>query len=53
MELDLSSLWSLTLPIWGLFILILFLGGVVTTPVILEGIEQAGGVRRTGKLRRQ
>jgi hypothetical protein len=29
-ELDFSSLWSWTLPLWGLAVLILFLGGALT-----------------------
>jgi hypothetical protein len=38
MEIDFGSLWTWTLPLWGLFVIILFLGGVIMKPVILEGI---------------
>jgi hypothetical protein len=38
MELDLSSLWSWTIPLWSLFLIVAFLGGVLTTPVVLMGI---------------
>lgn len=33
MELDIGSLWTWTLPLWGLFLLVFFLGGVLTVPV--------------------
>ena len=29
-EIDFSSVWSWTLPLWGLAVLILFLGGALT-----------------------
>ena len=52
MELDLSSLWSWTVPLWGLFIILFFLGGtLMETPVLqglpklLEGVAK-GGARR-------
>jgi hypothetical protein len=41
MEIDFGSLWTWTLPLWGLFVIILFLGGVIMKPVILEGIGTA------------
>jgi len=41
MELDLSSLWSWTIPLWSLFLIVAFLGGVLTTPVVLIGIGSA------------
>lgn len=44
MEIDFSSLWSWTVPLWGLFLLILFLGGVLTQPVILEGVQNVATV---------
>ena len=44
MEIDFSSLWSWTVPLWGLFLLILFLGGVLTQPVILEGVQSVTSV---------
>jgi hypothetical protein len=54
MDLDTSSLWSWTVPLWGLFILVLFLGGVTTAPVVLESLTGGGltgGLRRRGKMR--
>jgi type IV secretory pathway TrbL component len=38
MDLDFSGLWTWTVPLWALFLLILFLVGVLSAPVILEGI---------------
>ena len=35
MELDLSSLWSWTIPLWGLFLIVLFLAGVLAEGVVL------------------
>ena len=50
MDLDLSSLWSWTIPLWGLFLLVLFLGGVLTQDTVLEGLPaMVGGGRRTTK----
>jgi hypothetical protein len=40
-ELDLSALWSWTIPLWGLFVLALFLGGVLLAPQVLEAIGPA------------
>ena len=40
MELDLSSLWSWTLPLWGLFAVVFLLGGMLTAPAIF--VEQSG-----------
>ena len=37
-DIDFSGLWSWTLPLWGLFALVLFLVGVLRAPIILEGI---------------
>jgi hypothetical protein len=47
MDLDISSLWSWTIPLWGLFLIVLFLGGVLTQPTVLESISQAGGAVKT------
>ena len=50
MDLDLSSLWSWTIPLWGLFVLVLFLGGVLTQETVLEGVPiMTGGARRSKK----
>ena len=38
MEIDFSGLWSWTLPLWALFLLVLFLVGVLNVPIILQGI---------------
>ena len=53
MDLDLSSLWSWTVPLWGLFLVVMFLGGVLmeTTvlqglPTVLQGLPAKGGARR-------
>ena len=55
MELDISSLWTWTIPLWGMFVLVLFLTGILSAPVVLQGIAPAvvppvvaaGGRRRT------
>jgi hypothetical protein len=39
MEIDFSGLWSWTLPLWALFLLVLFLVGVLNAPIILQGIS--------------
>ena len=48
MDLDFSSLWSWTLPLWGLFLIVFFLGGVLTESVVLQGLAPTaarGGAR--------
>lgn len=49
MDLDISSLWTWTIPLWSLFLIVLFLGGVLSDTAILEGIgsTQDGGSRRS------
>jgi len=42
MDLDISSLWSWTIPLWGLFVLVLFLGGILTQETVLDGIQHGG-----------
>lgn len=37
-DIDFSGLWTWTLPLWALFVLVLFLVGVLRAPIILEGI---------------
>jgi hypothetical protein len=54
MDLDLSSLWSWTLPLWGLFVIVFFLGGVLTQPALLQQIgpspyTQAGGSQKVAR----
>lgn len=39
MDLDIGGLWSWTLPLWGLFVLVFFLGGVITSPISISGLE--------------
>ena len=49
MDLDISSLWSWTIPLWGLFILVLFLGGILTETTVLEALPTMGGGARRAK----
>jgi hypothetical protein len=53
MDLDLSSLWSWTIPLWGLFVIVLFLGGVLTQETVLEGLPavMTGGSRKKKSVR--
>lgn len=51
MDLDTSSLWSWTMPLWGLFLIVLFLGGVLKESVVLEGIGPQLGGGRTGRMK--
>jgi hypothetical protein len=49
-EIDFSSVWSWTLPLWGLAVLILFLGGALTeepdlTRYVKPAPSQTGGSR--------
>jgi hypothetical protein len=39
MELDLSSLWSWTIPLWGLFLIVLFLAGVLAEGAVLKQLN--------------
>ena len=41
--MDFSSLWSWTVPLWGLFLIVLFLGGVLSERVVLVGEPMKGG----------
>lgn len=43
--MDFSSLWSWTVPLWGLFLIVLFLGGVLSERVVLVGEPAKGGSR--------
>jgi hypothetical protein len=36
MDLDLSSLWSWTVPLWGLLVIVFFLTGVMLESVVLR-----------------
>jgi hypothetical protein len=58
MDLDLSALWSWTVPLWGLFVLVLFLGGVLLVPTVLEAVPvsvpvaaMTGGARSKKQVR--
>ncbi len=44
MDIDFSGIWSWTVPLWLLFILVLFLVGALRAPVILEGLMGSGTV---------
>lgn len=51
-DIDFSGLWSWTLPLWGLFLLVLFLVGVLNAPIIIEGIAPvAAAASMTGGAR--
>jgi hypothetical protein len=56
-DLDFSSVWSWTVPLWGLFVLVLFLGGVLADPPTLMGgapVQLGGGaISRTKTARKQ
>lgn len=43
MELDISSLWSWVMPLWGLFLLVLFLGGVLMEKSVLVALPGGSG----------
>ena len=46
-EIDFSSVWSWTLPLWGLAVLVTFLGAAITEePVLPAYVKQAGGRSR-------
>jgi hypothetical protein len=45
MELDLSSLWSWTVPLWGLFVIVFFLGGIYIQPVLFKELALPVGKR--------
>ncbi len=49
MDFDLSALWSWTIPLWGLFILVLFLGGVLLAPAVIAAMPVMTGGARAGK----
>ena len=38
-DLDLSSLWNWTIPLWALFLIILFLCGILGQQVVLQSLE--------------
>lgn len=37
-ELDLGSLWTWTVPLWGLLVIVVFLLGVLSESVILQSL---------------
>jgi hypothetical protein len=41
LDLDLSSVWMWTLPLWGLFLLVFYLGGVLTVPTSIPSAAAA------------
>jgi hypothetical protein len=38
-ELDLSALWSWIIPLWSIFLIVAFLGGVLITPIALQHVR--------------
>ena len=50
--MDFSSLWSWTVPLWGLFLIVLFLGGVLSERVVLVGEPAKGGARESSEKRK-
>lgn len=50
MDIDFSPLWSWTLPIWGLILLVFALGTAMTEPPVLYGVH-VGGARSPKNLR--
>lgn len=41
-DVDFSSLWSWTVPLWGIALLVLFLGGVMTySPLVVTATAAA------------
>jgi hypothetical protein len=51
MDLDLGGLWSWTVPLWGLFAIVFFLGGALTAPISLPQLtSMTGGGGGGGKL---
>jgi hypothetical protein len=54
-EIDFSSIWSWTLPLWGLFVIVLFLGGILTQETTIlalpavPAMSGGGGARRLTK----
>lgn len=40
MDLDLGGLWSWTIPLWGLFAIVFFLGGILTAPVKIPSLDR-------------
>jgi hypothetical protein len=47
MDLDIGGLWSWTLPLWGLFVLVFFLGGVITSPVSISSLSAGASAPAT------
>jgi hypothetical protein len=42
MDLDFSSVWSWTMPLWGLALLLAYLGGVIVEEPVLTGYQKGG-----------
>jgi len=45
MDLDFSSLWSWTIPLWSLFLIVLFLGGVITDSTVWEAVADSAPLK--------
>lgn len=56
-DLNLGALWSWTIPLWGLFVIVLYLAGELlgTAPLIGAGapVPMVGGGRKSKKESRQ
>lgn len=52
-DLNLSALWSWTIPLWGLFVIVLYLAGELlgTTPLVGAGatVPMVGGGNKKSK----
>jgi hypothetical protein len=51
MDLDIGALWTWTLPLWGLFALILYLVGISISPAVIPdlSVTRGGGSNRKSK----
>jgi hypothetical protein len=56
MDLDISSLWSWTVPLWGLFVIVMYLGGILSESQVIVGgpiVSQSGGAHAQRAVRRK
>jgi hypothetical protein len=51
MDLDFGSIWTWTLPLWGLFLIVLFLAGVLSDTVVLQEVPKLSGGAASKKVR--
>ena len=38
-DLDISALWSWIIPLWSIFLIVAFLGGVLISPIALQHVR--------------